>query len=68
MACGGDVRGWRVGDPVCALTPGGGYAEYCTTPAGYCLPLPEGWTAHEAASLPDPPQVLAGGRTAAIWA
>ena len=36
---------WRVGDAVCALTPGGGYAEYCTTPAGFCLPIPAGLTA-----------------------
>jgi NADPH2:quinone reductase len=52
-ACGEDVRGWRPGDEVCALTPGGGYAEFVKTPSGYCLPLPEGWTALEAASLPE---------------
>ena len=44
---------WKVGDAVCALTPGGGYAEYCTTPADYCLPLPAGLSAVEAASLPE---------------
>ncbi len=48
-----DVRQWRVGDAVCALVPGGGYAEYCTTPAGFCLPLPEGLSMLDAASLPE---------------
>ena len=53
VACGDGVQGWRVGDAVCALTPGGGYAEYCTTPAGFCLPIPRGLTEIEAASLPE---------------
>ena len=53
VARGASVRGWRVGDRVCALTPGGGYAEYCTTPACFCLPVPEGLTELEAASLPE---------------
>jgi NADPH2:quinone reductase len=53
VACGDGVQEWRVGDRVCALTPGGGYAEYCTTPAGFCLPLPAGLTELEAASLPE---------------
>ena len=44
---------WKIGDPVCALTPGGGYAEYCTAPASNCLPVPKGLTAAEAASLPE---------------
>jgi putative PIG3 family NAD(P)H quinone oxidoreductase len=48
-----DVTSWQVGDRVCALTPGGGYAEYCTTPAAFCLPLPGALTALEAASLPE---------------
>ncbi len=48
-----DVTQWRVGDAVCALVPGGGYAEYCTTPAGFCLPLPDGLSMLEAASLPE---------------
>jgi putative PIG3 family NAD(P)H quinone oxidoreductase len=47
------VTSWRVGDKVCALTPGGGYAEYCTTPAAYCLPIPKGLDLLEAASLPE---------------
>jgi putative PIG3 family NAD(P)H quinone oxidoreductase len=44
---------WRVGDVVCALTPGGGYAEYCATPAAHCLPVPKGLSVAEAASLPE---------------
>src|SRR5215813_10601008 len=40
-ACGAGVTAWKVGDRVCALTPGGGYADYCTTPASFCLPIPE---------------------------
>ena len=43
----------QVGDRVCALTPGGGYAEYCATPASFCLPIPKGLTQLEAASLPE---------------
>ena len=53
VACGAGVTSWRNGDAVCALTPGGGYAEFCTTPAGFCLPIPTGLTALEAASLPE---------------
>jgi putative PIG3 family NAD(P)H quinone oxidoreductase len=44
---------WDEGDSVCALTPGGGYAEYCAVPASHCLPIPDGWTLAEAASLPE---------------
>jgi putative PIG3 family NAD(P)H quinone oxidoreductase len=44
---------WRVGDPVCALLTGGGYAEYAVTPAAQCLPVPAGLTPVEAASLPE---------------
>jgi NADPH:quinone reductase len=53
VECAEDVRQWKPGDRVCALTPGGGYAQYCATPAGHCLPLPQGWTPIEAASLPE---------------
>jgi len=53
VACGEGVTSWRIGDVVCALTPGGGYAEYCTTPASFCLPVPAGLTQLEAASLPE---------------
>jgi putative PIG3 family NAD(P)H quinone oxidoreductase len=53
VACAANVRQWQPGDQVCALTPGGGYAQYCATPAGHCLPLPQGWIPIEAASLPE---------------
>ena len=52
-ALGDAVTTWRVGDDVCALTPGGGYAEYCTTPADWALPLPPGLASKDAASLPE---------------
>ena len=52
-ALGGGVSEWKIGDAVCALTPGGGYAEYCVAPASNCLPQPAGLTAIEAASLPE---------------
>lgn len=52
-ACGEGVTAWKPGDRVCALTPGGGYAEYCTTPAAFCLPIPEPLSELEAASLPE---------------
>ncbi len=45
--------GFAVGDRVCALAPGGGYAEYCAVPAGHCLPLPEGYDMVKAAALPE---------------
>jgi NADPH2:quinone reductase len=53
VECGEKAGPWQPGDQVCALTPGGGYAQYCKTPAGQCLPLPGGWTPIEAASLPE---------------
>ncbi len=53
VAKGAKVTQWSVGDAVCALTPGGGYAEYCVTPAAHCLPLPRGLSLLEAASLPE---------------
>ena len=53
VSCGPGVASWRIGDAVCALTPGGGYAEYCTTPAGLCLPIPSGLSMLEAGSLPE---------------
>ncbi len=52
-ALGEGVAGWKVGDMVCALTPGGSYAEYCTTPAPQCLPVPEGFDMLRAAALPE---------------
>ena len=50
----GDGVGWpKVGDQVCALLPGGGYAEYVATPAAHCLPVPTGMGLKEAACLPE---------------
>jgi len=48
-----DVTRWKVGDKVCALVIGGGYAEYCNVPDGQCLPIPENLNFIEAASLPE---------------
>ena len=45
--------GFKVGDRVCALVAGGGYAELCVAPVGQCLPVPAGLTDIEAASLPE---------------
>ncbi len=47
------AAGLKVGDRVCALVAGGGYAEWCVAPVGQCLPVPDGWTDVEAASLPE---------------
>ena len=52
-AVGTDVERWSVGDLVCALTNGGGYAEYCAVEASHCLPIPDGLSFLEAASLPE---------------
>jgi NADPH2:quinone reductase len=52
-ALGAGVTEWKVGDEVCALVAGGGYAELCTAPASQCLPVPKGLTMVEAASLPE---------------
>ncbi len=52
-ALGKDVSGWKIGDEVCALVAGGGYAELCTAPAAQVLPLPKGLSMIEAASLPE---------------
>jgi NADPH2:quinone reductase len=52
-ALGKDVSGWKIGDEVCALVAGGGYAELCTAPAAQVLPLPRGLSMIEAASLPE---------------
>lgn len=52
-AIGTDVSAWKVGDLVCALTPGGGYAEFCTAPAAHCLPIPAGLSMLEAAGVPE---------------
>ncbi|MFZ5962483.1 NAD(P)H-quinone oxidoreductase [Thalassococcus sp. BH17M4-6] len=53
VALGDGVAGLSVGDAVCALLPGGGYAEYVATPAAHCLPVPRGMGLKEAACLPE---------------
>jgi len=53
VAAGDGVAGLSVGDQVCALLPGGGYAEYVATPAAHCLPVPKGLSLKEAACLPE---------------
>ena len=50
---GAKVEAWKVGDPVCALVTGGGYAEYVAAPAPQCLPIPKGLSLVEAAGLPE---------------
>ncbi len=53
VAVGEGVDAWHVGDRVCALVAGGGYAEYCPAPAPQCLPVPKGLGFVEAAALPE---------------
>ena len=53
VACGQGVSTLKVGDQVCALLPGGGYAEFVVTPAAHCLPIPAGLTLKQAACLPE---------------
>ena len=53
VAVGASVTMWKIGDPVCALTHGGGYAEYCVVPEVQALPIPKGLSMIEAASLPE---------------
>jgi len=50
---GPEATGWARGDRVCALTNGGGYAEYCVAPGPQCLPWPHGYDAVRAAALPE---------------
>jgi NADPH:quinone reductase len=52
-ATGASVKMWKVGDEICALTHGGGYAEYCVVPEVQALPVPKGLSLTEAASLPE---------------
>ena len=52
-AVGAGVTRWKEGDAVCALMPGGGYAEYAVTHADHALPVPAGLTLREAACLPE---------------
>ena len=53
VAVGQAVTQWKIGDAVCALTPGGGYAQYCAAPAAHCLPVPSGLSMLEAAGVPE---------------
>ena len=50
---GPDVTGWKIGDAVCALVAGGGYAEYCAAPSPQCLPAPRGLDLVSAAAIPE---------------
>jgi len=52
-AVGANVTDWKESDVVCALLPGGGYAEYALTPAAHCLRVPAGMGLREAACLPE---------------
>jgi|SRR5690625_267407 len=47
------VTQWKIGDEVCALLPGGGYAEYVSVDEGSCLPIPKGFSLTDAASIPE---------------
>ena len=53
VAIGAGVTSLSVGDQVCALLPGGGYAEYAATAAAHCLPVPDGLSLKQAACLPE---------------
>jgi putative PIG3 family NAD(P)H quinone oxidoreductase len=53
IALGSGVTDWRIGDAVCALVAGGGYAQYCSAPAAQCLPPPKGYDMVRAAALPE---------------
>jgi NADPH2:quinone reductase len=53
VAIGDQVSAWKLGDRVCALTNGGGYAEYCTAPGTQCLPWPIGYDGLRAAAVPE---------------
>ena len=52
-ALGAGVSGWQLGEPVCALLPGGGYAEQVSVPAQMLMPAPAGWSFEQAAGLPE---------------
>ncbi len=53
VSIGREIKGWKIGDLVCALTNGGGYAEFCSVNASHCLPIPDGFSTAMAASLPE---------------
>src|SRR3984957_5765932 len=52
-ALGEEVTAWKVGDEVCALAPGGGYAEFARTDGSHCLPIPRGFSLAAAAAIPE---------------
>jgi putative PIG3 family NAD(P)H quinone oxidoreductase len=52
-ATGSNAGRWQIGDRVCALTHGGGYADYAVAPAGQCMPIPSGFSKAEGAALPE---------------
>ena len=71
-ALGSEVTTWRAGDQVCALVPGGGYAEYCRTDASHCLPVPRGLNLEMAAAIPETfftvwTNLVVRGRLQADW-
>lgn len=53
LTVGRSVQGWRPGDRVCALAPGGGYAERAVLPQGLLMPLPDDWSYQEGAAVPE---------------
>jgi NADPH:quinone reductase len=53
VALGDGVATWKVGDEVCAILVGGGYADYCAVPAVQCLPVPKGLSLQQAGALPE---------------
>lgn len=53
VAVGPDATRWQVGDRICALTPGGGYAQYCLADERHCLPVPRGLDLLSAAAIPE---------------
>jgi NADPH:quinone reductase len=53
VALGAQVDDAHLGQTVCALTPGGGYSQYCTAPVGHCLTVPHGLSLREAAAIPE---------------
>ena len=52
-AIGANVSQWEIGERVCALLPGGGYAEQVVVPEGMLMPIPNGWTYTQAAAMPE---------------
>lgn len=61
---GSEVQNWKIGDRVCALLPGGGYAAFVTVPSALLLPIPERWSYEEAAGIPE---VFLTAYQALVW-